>query len=374
MSASGSDAKPAAARSREHNQGNQGRDVTPEQHAAVQRIRKCSATAFYDILGIEAQRSTASESDIKRAYRRQSLLTHPDKNGHEHADEAFKMVSRAFSVLSDKDKRATYDRYGTDPDSRFASAQAQNPFAQRAGGGGGGFGGQQGHMFEGEITPEELFRQFFGGGGGFGGGGPFAGFDAGPQFMFNFGGGPGFRVHQFGGGRPQRRPGTQAGGGGPGPAGGGAGARRAQPPASMLQTLLGFLPIFFFFIMPLLSNLLSGLTGSSSAPPATPRMVFDAPAPPLTLQRELPRFGVAYFVDPAAVATYSPTKLRELDRAAEGTFVRVLRAECSSEAARREQLVYEAQGWFFDDKEKMEAARHYHMPSCRRMQALGLSR
>ncbi|KAL2887047.1 DUF1977-domain-containing protein [Ceratocystis lukuohia] len=366
MSASGSDAKSTAgsstARSREHNQGNQGRDVTPEQHAAVQRIRKCSATAFYDILGLEAVRTTATESDIKKAYRKQSLLTHPDKNGHEHADEAFKIVSRAFSVLSDKDKRATYDRYGTDPDNRFGGPP-QNPFA--GGGGRPGFGGQQGHMFEGEITPEELFRQFFGGGGGGFGGGPFAGFDAGPQFMFNFGGGPGFRVHQFGGGRPQRRPGTQPGAGG---------ARPAATPASTLQTLLGLLPIFFFFIMPLLSNLLSGLTSSSNAAPATPRMVFDSPVPPMTLQRELPRFGVPYFVDPAAVATYSPAKLRELDRAAEGTFVRVLRAECGSEAARREQLVYEAQGWFFDDKEKMEAARHYHMPSCRRLQTLGLSR
>ncbi|KAL1886928.1 Chaperone protein dnaJ [Ceratocystis pirilliformis] len=164
--------------------------------------------------------------------------------------------------------------------------------------------------------------------------------------MFNFGGGPGFRVHQFGGGRPQRRPGTQPGAGG---------ARPAATPASSLQTLLG-------------------LTSSSNASPATPRMVFDSPVPPMTLQRELPRFGVPYFVDPAAVVTYSPAKLRELDRAAEGTFVRVLRAECGSEAARREQLVYEAQGWFFDDKEKMEAARHYHMPSCRRLQTLGLSR
>ncbi|KAL1890025.1 Chaperone protein dnaJ [Ceratocystis pirilliformis] len=174
MSASGSDAKSTAgsstARSREHNQGNQGRDVTPEQHASVQRIRKCSPTAFYDILGLEAVRTTATESDIKKAYRKQSLLTHPDKNGHEHADEAFKIVSRAFSVLSDKDKRATYDQYGTDPDNRFGGPP-QNPFAR--GGGRPGFGGQQGHMFEGEITPEELFRQFFGGGGG--GGGPFAG-------------------------------------------------------------------------------------------------------------------------------------------------------------------------------------------------------
>ncbi|KAI8153786.1 putative J domain-containing protein, partial [Colletotrichum sp. SAR 10_65] len=118
-----------AARNREHNQGNQGRSYTVEQKAAVLRIRKCSPTAFYDILGLEDVKTTCSDGEIKKAYRKQSLLTHPDKNGHEHADEAFKMVSRAFSVLGDKEKREKFDRFGTDPDSRFGQAQAQNPFS-----------------------------------------------------------------------------------------------------------------------------------------------------------------------------------------------------------------------------------------------------
>lgn len=155
---------------RQHNQGNQDRKYTVEQKAAVLRVRKCSATAFYEILGLEATRSTCTESDIKKAYRKLSLLTHPDKNGHEHADEAFKMVSRAFGVLGDEGKRAQYDRTGGDPDSRSGGgAPATNPFAGR-GGGGGGFGGG----FQGEMTPEEMFNRFFGGGGMGGGGfGPF---------------------------------------------------------------------------------------------------------------------------------------------------------------------------------------------------------
>jgi DnaJ family protein B protein 12 len=157
---------------REHNQGNQERKYTAEQKAAVLRIRRCSPTAFYEILELQ---KTCSDAEIKKAYRRLSLLTHPDKNGHEHADEAFKMVSRAFSVLGDKEKRDKYDRFGTDPDNRFANAQhaAQNPFAGfanrgAAGGGGGGMWAEE------EISPEELFARFFGGGGG-GFGGPFAG-------------------------------------------------------------------------------------------------------------------------------------------------------------------------------------------------------
>lgn len=111
----------ADARSRrEHNQGNQERKYTVEQKAAVLRIRRCSPTAFYEILELA---TSCTDAEVKKAYRKLSLLTHPDKNGHENADEAFKMVARAFSVLGDKEKRDKFDRYGTDPDSRFASAQ-----------------------------------------------------------------------------------------------------------------------------------------------------------------------------------------------------------------------------------------------------------
>lgn len=83
------------------------------------------------------------------------------------------MVSRAFQVLSDPDKKAKYDRFGGDPDSRFgsgggggASAAGASPFSNFARSSGGPRGQQ---MWEEEISPEEMFRQFFGGGmGGFG--------------------------------------------------------------------------------------------------------------------------------------------------------------------------------------------------------------
>jgi DnaJ family protein B protein 12 len=89
--ASGADATPnGTAKSRDHKQGNQERKYTVEQKAAVIRVRRCHPTAFYDILGLEDVRKTVTEVEIKKAYRKLSLLTHPDKNGFEGADEAFK--------------------------------------------------------------------------------------------------------------------------------------------------------------------------------------------------------------------------------------------------------------------------------------------
>jgi molecular chaperone DnaJ len=65
---------------------------------------------YYEILGLE---KTASEGDIKSAYRKLALKYHPDRNpGDPAAEEAFKEASEAYEVLSDGEKRATYDRYG----------------------------------------------------------------------------------------------------------------------------------------------------------------------------------------------------------------------------------------------------------------------
>ena len=83
------------------------------------------------------------------------------------------VVSRAFQVLSDSDKKAKYDKFGGDPDSRFGPSSGPSgasPFS----GFGGGFprsANPGGTMYEEEISPEELFNRFFGGGfGGMGGG------------------------------------------------------------------------------------------------------------------------------------------------------------------------------------------------------------
>jgi DnaJ homolog subfamily B member 12 len=92
MASTGADTG-SGAKSRDHKQGNQDRKYTVEQKAAVLRVKRCGQHAFYDILGMESVKTTASETDIKKAYRKLSLLTHPDKNGYDGADEAFKSRS-----------------------------------------------------------------------------------------------------------------------------------------------------------------------------------------------------------------------------------------------------------------------------------------
>lgn len=158
--ASGSQPNASSAQNRSHHDGSSSRAFTVEQKAAVIRIKRCGATAYYEILGLESVKTTCSDSDIKKAYRKLSLLTHPDKNGYEGADEAFKLVSKAFQVLSDPDKKKKFDQFGGDPDARFNPASAgASPF-----GNGYAARGRPGGMFgEEEMTPEELFRQFFGG-------------------------------------------------------------------------------------------------------------------------------------------------------------------------------------------------------------------
>ncbi|MEX2270117.1 MAG: molecular chaperone DnaJ [Vicinamibacterales bacterium] len=65
---------------------------------------------YYEVLGVDR---AAAEQDIKRAYRKQALKHHPDRNpGDAKAEEQFKEAAEAYSVLADSDKRARYDRFG----------------------------------------------------------------------------------------------------------------------------------------------------------------------------------------------------------------------------------------------------------------------
>ncbi|HMP45077.1 MAG TPA: DnaJ C-terminal domain-containing protein [Sphingopyxis sp.] len=124
----------------------------------------------YSILGVA---KSASEAEIKSAYRKLAKELHPDRNkDNPKAAEKFSDVTKAYDLLSDKTKRAQFDRGEIDADGNPAM-----PFGY----GGGGFRGDQRAGAPGGFGGEgvdfsDLFDGLFGGRGGGGGGGPFGGF------------------------------------------------------------------------------------------------------------------------------------------------------------------------------------------------------
>ncbi len=93
---------------------------------------------YYDTLGVN---KSASEADIKKAYRKLARKYHPDINpGNSEAETKFKEINEAYDVLSDKDKREKYDRFGRDWQRYEQAGAGGNPYAQGSpfGGAGGG--------------------------------------------------------------------------------------------------------------------------------------------------------------------------------------------------------------------------------------------
>ena len=125
---------------------------------------------YYQLLAVS---KGASDDEIKKAYRKLALQYHPDRNKEASASEKFKEVTKAYEVLSDPQKRQTYDQYGT------AAFEQGGPSGQGPFGGGNPFGGQNGPFtyttsggdggdFGGFNDPFEIFEQFFGGASPFG--------------------------------------------------------------------------------------------------------------------------------------------------------------------------------------------------------------
>ena len=129
---------------------------------------------YYEILGVK---KTATEAELKKAYRELAKKYHPDKNkGNKEAENRFKEISEAYAVLSDKDKRAQYDRLGREA---FGPGGA-NPFAgfdfsEFMGAGGGRGRRTGGGRRSTTIDFTDIFGDLFGTGGGR------SGFEAAPE-------------------------------------------------------------------------------------------------------------------------------------------------------------------------------------------------
>lgn len=143
---------------------------------------------YYKVLGVS---KSATDDELKKAYRKLALKFHPDKNKAPEAEEKFKSIGEAYDVLSDPKKRQIYDQYGEEG---LKAGAGSGPPPGAGGMGGfstGGMGGMPGgtsYTYHGD--PRATFAQFFGTS------------DPFESFFGGMGGGGGNRGGNFGGGEP----------------------------------------------------------------------------------------------------------------------------------------------------------------------------
>lgn len=309
--ADGSSSQPTAAAA-DANAGANTRPFTDEQDVGAKRILQAAKKSHYEVLGLA---KTATEADVKKAYRKLALKYHPDKNSAPSAEGAFKAISSAFECLGDSSKREVYDQYGGTENSSYQAASGR---------GGGGGGGSPFGRHPQEMSPEELFNMFFHGGmGGMGG----------AQAQ-------GFRMH-FGG--AQRGHNREA---------------EAQP-HNPFQQLLSFLPIILLFLM-------SFSPFSSQAPE---RVYSFSPDQSFSLQRETKMAGVTpmipYYVTEKFKSKYgrSVADLFRVEKAVEREFKETKLSNCFHEQQSKSKRITRSR-WERKSKEVIDRIISESTPSC----------
>nr|XP_006822895.1 PREDICTED: dnaJ homolog subfamily B member 12-like [Saccoglossus kowalevskii] len=282
-------------------------DYSPEQADSVRRIKKCKD--YYEILGVPKD---VSDIDLKKAYRKLALQFHPDKNHAPGATDAFKAIGNAFGVLSDTEKKKRYDQFGSEEE--ITTRRRRNHHHHH----------HHYHEdddddwdfsrgFEGDISAEELFNIFFGGG------------------M------PSNRVHVH------RRRQRQA-------------HRQSQPTEASYAYMIQLLPILVLVVLSLLSSQLI------QAPPYTlnPKGLF-------TEERKTFNLEIKYYVKKDFVKEFQG-RIREVDRIVEEEHVSNLRNNCWKEQTYRENLFYKAK--YFSDRKLYEKAQNLGTPSCEKLREI----
>lgn len=277
-------------------------EYTKEQLEHVKRIKKCKD--YYEILGVSKD---ATDSDVKKAYKKLALQLHPDKNKAPGAAEAFKAIGNAVAILTDVEKRKQYDMYGPEEE-RLQSAQAHQNHTH--------YNYTRG--FETDITAEELFSMFFGGG---------------------------FQQQEF----YMRRSGRWA-------------RQDAQAQHTHTQHSNGYTK--FLQMLPVLLVIL--LTMMSSFFISDPVYSLHSNAK-YSVQRTTQGLKVPYYVKENFHTEYQGS-LRRLEISVEEEYLNNLRHACFREKSYRDTLMWKARN--FGDQELFFKAKNIETPSCKRVQEL----
>jgi len=258
-----------------------GKAYTAEQMSDVQRILRTKD--YYQILGVSRD---ANEDAIKKAYRKGAVKLHPDKNSAPGSVEAFKKFSKAYQCLADADKKRVYDQYGDED---------RVPQQHR-------------HHYHQDVSPEDLFAQFFGGGA--------------------------FHHAHFHGGRHHQQ-------------------QEDGAPLSRAN-IFQMLPVLLLVILTLFSNLNARDGGRFSF---TPSGVY-------THERHSAALNVAYYVTGDFDNHYpdGTQALRDFERQVEIFHVRQLQSECDYQEKAMYKKVMMAKRR--NNPEELSKARKYPRPAC----------
>ncbi|KAJ1959108.1 Chaperone protein dnaJ [Dipsacomyces acuminosporus] len=310
------------------------KSYTQEQVTSVREVMKVRSD-YYKVLGVE---KTATSVEIKKAYRKKALVFHPDKNTAPGADEAFKLVASAFTTLSDDNKRAHYDRFGSTSD-RIPESSG---FAGRSGRDGMGPMFTTGRAGAEDISPEDLFNMFFGGEFG--------------QFGVQFGPNARFSTSQYG--RPmytQYRRQQQH-------------ARRGneEDNSGVFGSCLQYLPLLLLFLSYFASSIVSLLFGGGEAPPT----YSFSPTGGYSNLRVTQLRNVKYwvnaneFVKSSVVKT--PSELRQFEIDVEAQYISMLQRKCQEELRQKNYKLHLAHNWLgmVKDKKLLKEAESIKLPSC----------
>ncbi|KAI9580696.1 dnaJ homolog subfamily B member 12 [Glossina fuscipes] len=286
---------------RRHNSGTRKvePDYTTEQLDAVRKVKKCKD--YYEILGVT---KTATDSEIKKAYKKLALQLHPDKNRAPGAAEAFKAVGNAAGVLTDAEKRKQYDLYGLNEHHNHGG----NANSTRSGYYTSDFGYTRG--FQADVSAEELFNMFFGGG-----------FPQQNIYM-----------------RSQRR----------------RQQREERENQSSSSALINLLPILLLIGLSMMSSLfisdpIYSLTQSHK----------------YSSKRETNTLKIPYYVKENFYAEYQGSVGR-LEESVEEEFINHLKHSCARERTYRDSMMTKART--FGDRELYRKAQNINLPSCDNLQ------
>ncbi|XP_020778933.1 dnaJ homolog subfamily B member 12b [Boleophthalmus pectinirostris] len=275
------------------------KSYTTEQVEAVRRVKQCKD--FYEILGVQKD---ASDDELKRSYRKLALKFHPDKNHAPGATEAFKAIGNAYAVLSNSTKRRQYDEYGE-----------ERPHPHRP--------GTNHNTFEPDISPEDLFNMFFGGG-------------------YPTSNGHAYTHTRT---RYQRPP-----------------PRRERQRDGGLALFVQVMPILILVIVSALSQLM----GHSPAYSLSYR-----PSAGYSQKRLTEKLRVPYFVGEHFSKEWSGMNLKNLERSVEEDYISNLRNNCWKEKQQKEGMLYRAR--YFGDSDLYERAQRARTPSCAKLSEISAS-